>query len=87
MGLLDKLKGAVHAVTGGAATVEIQYAEKVAAGGSLAVKVTVRLPSLFCVATALLKVGGWLGGVVRVKLLVARCVSAPALSNASTRTA
>ena len=41
MGLLDKLKGAVHAVTGGAATVEIQYAEKVAAGGSLAVKVTV----------------------------------------------
>ena len=33
MGLLDKLKGAVHAVTGGAATVEIQYAEKVNSGG------------------------------------------------------
>ena len=33
--------GAVHAVSGGAATVEIQYAEMLAAGGSLAVKVTV----------------------------------------------
>lgn len=41
MGLLDKLKGAVHAVTGGAATVEIQYAEKVNAGGAVPVRVTV----------------------------------------------
>ncbi len=41
MGLLDKLKGAVHAVTGGAATVELQSAEKGAAGGALPVKVTV----------------------------------------------
>lgn len=40
MGLLDKLKGAVHAVTGGAATVEIQYAEKVNAGASVPVRVT-----------------------------------------------
>jgi predicted secreted protein len=41
MGLLDKLKGAVHAVTGGAATVEIQYAEKANAGAQLPVRVTV----------------------------------------------
>jgi len=41
MGLLDKLKGAVHAVTGGAATVEIQYAEKVNAGQAVPVRVTV----------------------------------------------
>ena len=41
MGFFDKLKGAVQAVTGGAATVEIQYAEKAIAGASLPVKVTV----------------------------------------------
>ena len=41
MGFFDKLKGAVHAVTGGAANVEIRYAEKAVAGGSLPVKVTV----------------------------------------------
>lgn len=41
MGILDKLKGAVHAVTGGAATVEIQYAEKVTAGAAVPVRVTV----------------------------------------------
>ena len=41
MGFFDKLKGAVQAVTDGAATVEIQYAEKAIAGASLPVKVTV----------------------------------------------
>ncbi|MCA9679485.1 MAG: hypothetical protein H6709_13860 [Kofleriaceae bacterium] len=41
MGFFDKIKGAVHAVTGGAATVEIQYAERVTAGQAVPVKVTV----------------------------------------------
>jgi sporulation-control protein spo0M len=41
MGFFDKLKGAVHAVTGGAATVDIQYAEKATAGQTIPVKVTV----------------------------------------------
>ena len=41
MGFLDKIKGAVKAVTGGAATVTIQYAEHVVAGSKLPVKITV----------------------------------------------
>lgn len=41
MGFLDKLKGAVHAVTGGAATVEITYPDRVTAGAAVPVKVTV----------------------------------------------
>ncbi|MEZ4403734.1 MAG: hypothetical protein R3B06_27165 [Kofleriaceae bacterium] len=41
MGFFDKLKGAVHAVTGGAATVEITYAERVTAGQAVPVKVSV----------------------------------------------
>lgn len=40
MGFLDKIKGAVNAVTGGAATVTIQYAENAQAGKSVPVKVT-----------------------------------------------
>jgi len=40
MGLLDKLKGAVNAVTGGGATVTIQYNETGVAGKAVAVKVT-----------------------------------------------
>jgi hypothetical protein len=41
MGFFDKIKGAVQAVTGGAATVEITYAERATAGSTVAVKVTV----------------------------------------------
>jgi SpoOM protein len=41
MGFFDKIKGAVHAVTGGAATVEITYADKATAGSTVPVKVTV----------------------------------------------
>lgn len=41
MGFFDKIKGAVNAVTGGAATVEITYAERITAGASVPVKVTV----------------------------------------------
>ena len=41
MGFFDKIKGAVNAVTGGAATVEITYAERVSAGGAVPVRVTV----------------------------------------------
>ena len=41
MGFLDKIKGAVNAVTGGAATVTIQYAENAQAGKTVPVKVTV----------------------------------------------
>lgn len=41
MGFFDKIKGAVQAVTGGAAAVEITYAEKASAGSTVAVKVTV----------------------------------------------
>ena len=41
MGFFDKIKGAVNAVTGGAATVEITYADKATAGTSVPVKVTV----------------------------------------------
>jgi hypothetical protein len=41
VGLLDKLKGAIHAVTGGAAKVSIDYPPgPVAPGGRIAVKVT-----------------------------------------------
>ena len=41
MGFMDKLKGAVNAVTGGGAAVEITYAERVTAGASVPIKVTV----------------------------------------------
>ena len=41
MGFFDKIKGAVNAVTGGAATVEITYAERVTAGSAVPVRVTV----------------------------------------------
>jgi len=41
MGLFDKIKGAVNMVTGGAATVDIQYAEIATAGGIVPVRVTV----------------------------------------------
>lgn len=41
MGFFDKIKGAVQAVTGGAATVEIHYAERVSAGAAVPVRVTV----------------------------------------------
>lgn len=41
MGFFDKIKGAVQAVTGGAANVDITYAERATAGSTVAVKVTV----------------------------------------------
>jgi len=40
MGFFDKIKGAVNAVTGGAASVEIQYPEIITAGSTIPVKVT-----------------------------------------------
>ncbi len=41
MGFFDKIKGAVQSVTGGAATVEITYAERVTAGSAVPVRVAV----------------------------------------------